>query len=1116
MTFVLREAWHEFRCGMRNGIAPLILLVLTGYLLMVLSNADYMRDMGAVEVPRNAPSLVFLMTSGDSFFLLFAWAWIFAQPIIRDRKAQLHEVILAAPQSLSSLLTARYLGALGVALVVGSSQVAGFLLSPMLEWVGAIPPGSLGPTPWQAFAQASLLFTLPLAAGAGALYFIAAIKTRGVGGPFVIAAALMAFWMVSMVVFKDSHANAFLGTVMDPSGFAETERQVVDNWTPRQKANSMLAVSEALLWNRILWCGLPLMLLSLVIWRTTRDSLVLEGSGKGTPHRPSPRVYTDSLAPRRPVRRPNWWRAAIAESYWQTRQTLWRSWMLLAILLLILLGVAGTFVHGVHHAHGPLVPRPEFVAPLLTTLFYLIIVFMVTGLIGIAARRDHQPGLEEILDAAPAPAGIRLVGRVVAAAVVTIVLALVPACGGILATALVAPQHVQITFPLLYQLSVLAPALLEVAALTLLIHALVLRPGPAYAASVLAAFVMVVNNEAGLVSYPPLQIGLPVPITVSGATGLAPWAEKLLISNGFKLAIMFLLVAIAGIVMLRGTEWGWRLRTRSFLRRLAGPGGGTLTAAFLALLGMSVVMHQRYIIDAGYQNQEQRLASDARWESLWLAHQQPFSVTGGDVKLVVDTDRQLVTGYWRLRGVKAGGNALHAGLPHGLRIESVLVGGKQQHVRIEEEHLALELGACPSGGCTIEIAWSMPITDWNADHRPPWLTQHGYWLQSRDVMPRLGFANDRVLRPAHDRLRLGLPANASLPGYRATLPSGAAAPAGRWTWQVTRVSGPARSVRHGHTDGLLDFADVWAPALVHTGVGRLSVIHDKSRREVAMSITDDLADMQACVARRLGTIPNVDHIAQWPRGLGNSRVAGRWLLLAENPHWDIANEGVGRWVRRAEIATVLAGRSIKDTADLRDGKGALLLSKGLPGAIGLRCVAEVDGLEALKALLSRGSDRVTEALAASPVPIGPLENALGNDWGAEYAPLAVLHWASRQTPAGIARLLDEARTGGDLNDVLVRFPKWGTTMAQMLGSPNATDLRVGGRGSQTDVEGERFQWQDGGWVAANSAPRPWQFPLGNSDLDGPARLYLDTWPAYERTPADNTAQFSRESKEDTK
>jgi len=91
------------------------------YLLMMLTNADYLREMGAVGIPRNSASLIHLMISGLMIWLLFVWAWLFAQAITRDRSANLHEVVLAAPLSLRALLLGRWLGAVGAACLLASS-----------------------------------------------------------------------------------------------------------------------------------------------------------------------------------------------------------------------------------------------------------------------------------------------------------------------------------------------------------------------------------------------------------------------------------------------------------------------------------------------------------------------------------------------------------------------------------------------------------------------------------------------------------------------------------------------------------------------------------------------------------------------------------------------------------------------------------------------------------------------------------------------------------------------------------------------------------------------------------------------------------------------------------
>ena len=77
LRFIAAEASHELRAGCRGPLIPIVFPGLMAYLVLVLLNADYMRDMGATDVPRNSPHLVYLMVSGQAVWLLFVWAWVF-------------------------------------------------------------------------------------------------------------------------------------------------------------------------------------------------------------------------------------------------------------------------------------------------------------------------------------------------------------------------------------------------------------------------------------------------------------------------------------------------------------------------------------------------------------------------------------------------------------------------------------------------------------------------------------------------------------------------------------------------------------------------------------------------------------------------------------------------------------------------------------------------------------------------------------------------------------------------------------------------------------------------------------------------------------------------------
>lgn len=479
------EAWHEFRAGCRGPLVLIAFPALIAYLILVLLNADYMRDMGATDVPRNSPHLVYLMTAGQAVWLLFAWAWVFAQPVVRDQTARLHEVMLSAPVSLPALFAGRYLGALGLGCLLVLATGAGFLLVPPLGAAGLFAPDVVGPQPLFAIGHSFLLLTVPSAAGLGALFLCAAIRTRGVAGPFALAAALMLIWMVAMVVVRGGDASPVLATILDPSGFAEVEEQT-NLWTPREKAAGVLRTTPALVANRLIWTLPGLLLLGIVLRRTGREGLVLEKAPGGRAGRES--RFADEAAPADvgaplpgPPGRPSWVRVAASEAAWHFTLS-FRGWGTpLALGMLAAMGVGGSFYHIVMHADGPLLPRSGLIEPLAVEFFYLVVVFMVAAFVGVMARRDDRAGYAEIVDAAPAPLGARVAGRALAAGALTLVFALTPAFAVWIVLAVAVPDAFSLLDPLRYFGLLLGPALLELCALVLAVHALIRHAGAAYA-----------------------------------------------------------------------------------------------------------------------------------------------------------------------------------------------------------------------------------------------------------------------------------------------------------------------------------------------------------------------------------------------------------------------------------------------------------------------------------------------------------------------------------------------------------------------------------------------------------------------------------------------------------
>lgn len=1108
----LREAGSEMAFGLRSGVIALIFIGLTCYLLMVLSHAGYLRQMGAADIPRNAPSLIYMMTTGDAFFLLFAWAWVFSQPVMRDRQAQLQELVMAAPVSLRALLYGRFVGASGVAVLLGSSQMLGFLLAPLLEWLGAVPAGSVGPTPWSALAWAWLVFVVPGSFGCGALYMIAGLRTRSLAGPFAAAAALMMCWMFSMIVLKGAHMDPFWSTLLDPTGFAEAETQAL-NWTPYEKSTALLALTPALLINRLLWCGLPLVWMAWKVWRARREQLVLERPVRKAPlRRPRLRAVAATMAASGMAAPTRWLLAAWAESGWQCSQALARKGLWVAAGGLVLIGVAGAYAHVVGHADGPLVPRPELLAPLMLKMMYLLVAFVVAGAAGLIVRRDSVDGFGEMLDAAPAPDSVRMIGRAAAVFAMTALFALVPGVAGVLVVLMSAPGSINPLLPLTYQMAVMLPALLEMAAMMVLMHAMIRPDGLAYASSMLVAFIFIVNHELELVAYPPAEIAIPAHVVLSGLTGWAPWLERLLAGDGWKLACAVLMLAVAGMMAPRGTDTRLRVALREAKRRLIGPIG---LSGLLALLVLSVLapwQHLRLVEQGGYRSLDGKLADDAAWERRWLAQADAFGVTGGKLEIDLAPDSGSGRGAWQLQGMTSRNGVLQLELPRGLHNLQASVAGTLLVMQEDGDHAAISLPACSQTGCEVELRWQLDARGWDAKGAPPWMQAHGVWARASDLAPRLGMDRERIVRAPADRAALGLPAAWPMLPVDAMVSAAGIAPPGAWSWRVGRALNGTTVTTQGAVRGALDIALWWTPDTSVSHEAGVELRHDASRGTTALAVGADVTDMQRCVARRIGHASGVHQALQMPRGMGATTLVEGHLLLPEGPGWDVAEHGTGRALRRADIGAAIARQQFLAQSGLRAADGALWLTEGLSGAIGLLCAGDIGGVPDLAALLARGADMATQSLAASAVPVGVADAAVSGGWLKEYAPLALLVWAGQRTPEDFQVLLTQARAAGSVAAAIRRL--YPAQAASLLGAPRSVDLRLSGAhvGAR-----QTWQWHDGGWREDKVARQPvqpvqvtWhQGLLDFAPVDAAVPkaeapwLMLDALPGLERAPKDN-------------
>lgn len=909
---------------------------------------------------------------------------------------------------------------------------------------------------------------------------------------------MVLLWMFAVVVLSGAHIAPRLAAIMDPSLFTYAQT-TVETWTPWQKEHALLPMASSFLINRLVWGVAPVLLLSFMLCNVRREALLLEPLPRGRSFSRKAVYTTTPSLPLYPVScaGTGWGRLLWQEVIWQFSHIVRARGFCTGALIVLAMGLFSGFVHGVWHAEGPMVPRPEFILPLLNTTLFLIIAFIVAAMVGMVWRRDSVEGLDAMLDATPAPVWFRPFGRMLALVGVICGLTMLPGLAGTTITAFIAPASFSVVTPFLYQCLVTAPPLLELGLLALVLHACISRASIAYALSMLLTFFLVLNHELGLVNYPPLEVGIPAHLSLSGQTGWRPWLGYLLALDGYKLALCGVMAALAAAFAARGAG----SRVQGLRSRIRGPVTLVSGTAFVAVAGLGWLLHSKLVAAGDYIESGAADHENALWEKHWLKTAGYYQVSGGRVTLDVQTASGRLSGDWTLQGVRASEGMLHAELPKAFILSSAEVDGKPANANIALDHMVLPLGDTTTAH-DVRLRWTLPPPGWSSEGVPPW---HGYgalWLSSFTAMPRLGLDPSRLLRAPTIRKTYGFKAAPILPGSMASVAADAVAPSGQWQWAVTHDGTPLATSGQPQT-APLSFAVGWAPFARTTRAGGLQVLYDGTREEDAKTIIEDALAMRRCVVRRLGLPVLLTTIVQWPRGLEVQGGVAETLVLPEAPYWDVAVQGTGRALRRAYIATVLARQALVNAASLRVAEGSGWWQAAVPGAIGLLCLGDVDGESALQQVLALEADHVAQALASVTAPVGDLAQADTAGWVSVYGPLAALGWTVRQLPEDFAAINQHIADGMSVEQAVGRHMSNPERQAA-FGPPQAVDFVVG---QNKKPVAQLFSWQAGEWVKQPQVPEMLRLQhRGGALVAAPARadvapkgLFVAAAPAYQRT-----------------
>lgn len=190
------------------------------------------------------------------FFLLPS---IIGGTIFKDFDNEMHSVTFSYPFKKWEYLLAKFLSGLTITIIVMFFAAIGIMF-------GSIMPGTnpelLGPFVLMNYVQSFMYYLIPNLIFYGAIVFAVVTFARNVSVGFITVLALIIIQSFAAVLTQDSD-NKILSALLDPFG-AQASAYYTEYWTIYERNENPLPFGDIILYNRLLWTGIGLLIFGFV------------------------------------------------------------------------------------------------------------------------------------------------------------------------------------------------------------------------------------------------------------------------------------------------------------------------------------------------------------------------------------------------------------------------------------------------------------------------------------------------------------------------------------------------------------------------------------------------------------------------------------------------------------------------------------------------------------------------------------------------------------------------------------------------------------------------------------------------------------------------------------
>lgn len=237
-----------------------LLMLSISFLFVAVPSVSFSNS--ADQLLKNSPVLITQLMMVIMLFGSLVAAAIMGVPVFRDYEHRFNEIMHTLPIKKADYLWGRFLGSFIITALIFSAIPIAMAVGFAMPWQ---EKDTIGAFQLPVYLNAYFLFILPNAFIFGSLFFIVGSYFRSQVAIYTQGVAFIVLYLAVGMLLGDS-AQSPLYALFDPFGI-EAVSQVTKYWTIHEKNTLSIGLEGLILYNRMMWVFLAILLAVIFNWR---------------------------------------------------------------------------------------------------------------------------------------------------------------------------------------------------------------------------------------------------------------------------------------------------------------------------------------------------------------------------------------------------------------------------------------------------------------------------------------------------------------------------------------------------------------------------------------------------------------------------------------------------------------------------------------------------------------------------------------------------------------------------------------------------------------------------------------------------------------------------------